>query len=180
MIKDLQSTKLLVQEKITILRKWWHAAYLHSWWVWDKLQYYLFQKDVILAWLLHDIVEDSDMTFEELKKLGYSDTTLNIVLYVTHDELITDRDEKRNKMMMKCIEQESKDIWAVKIADFRDNITDFKWVSSLFIEMMLFKRWPLFVYFGNKYFSWTKFYNDFMDEYRNQVCSFQNSFITQR
>jgi hypothetical protein len=45
---------------------------------------------------------------------------------VTHDDTILDNSEKRSTMMLKCIDAESNDVRAIKIADFRDNIQDFE------------------------------------------------------
>ena len=42
--------------------------------------------DIKLAALLHDVVEDTEVTLNELKQMGYSKTTLDIVDLLTHDE----------------------------------------------------------------------------------------------
>jgi hypothetical protein len=80
-------------------------------------------------------------------------------------------------MMLKCIDAESNDVRAIKIADFRDNIQDFEWCTMQHVQKMLLKRAPLFLYYGNRYFQGTQFYNDFMDEYRTQVRQYHNYFI---
>lgn len=176
-VADIEQTKELVKKYITCLRHSWLPAYPHSWWVGEKLLRYWFSQVIVIAWLLHDIIEDSTMTREWLRELWYSDDVLSIVDVVTHDDSIMDNSEKRSAMMLRCIDIGSKDVRAVKIADFRDNIQDFEWCSLQHIQKMLLKRAPLFLYYGNLYFQGTKFYNDFMDEYRIQIKSYYNYFI---
>lgn len=167
----------LTKKHITILRKSWLPAYFHSRSVWDKLLMYWFPQDIIVAWILHDIVEDSDMTLSTLKDLWYSDYIVNLVDYVTHDDSILDKNNKRSTMMLRCIEGWSAEVWWIKIADYRDNITDFYWCSKEFVENMLLKKGPMFVYYGNKHYSGTVFYDEFMEEYRKQIKTYHNYFI---
>lgn len=173
----IEETKELVKDYITCLRRSWLPAYPHSWWVGEKLLTYWFSQEVIISWLLHDIIEDSPMTLEWLRELWYTDEVISIVDIVTHDDTILDHSEKRSAMMLRCIDTQSKDIRAIKIADFRDNIQDFEWCSIQHIEKMLLKRAPLFIYYGNYHFQWTKFFNDFLEEYRKQIRWYYNYFI---
>ncbi len=174
---DIQQTEELVKKYITCLRHSWLPAYPHSWWVGKKLLHYWFSQEVVIAWLLHDIIEDSAMTLEWLRELWYTDEVISMVDIVTHDDTILDNSEKRSTMMLKCIDAESNDVRAIKIADFRDNIQDFEWCTMQHVQKMLLKRAPLFLYYGNRYFQGTQFYNDFMDEYRTQVRQYHNYFI---
>lgn len=170
------STKKVVKQCITILRNSWEEAYLHSRSVWEKLERYWFPEHIVIAWLLHDIVEDSSMTFEILQEMWYHEQILTLVDYVTHDDSIEDRTAKREAMMARCTEYDSPQVRAIKLADYWDNICDFEWCSREFIEKMLIKRGSIFIYYGNKHFAGTAFYNDFMQDYRTQIQLFHGYF----
>lgn len=43
-------------------------------------------EETTITALLHDIVEDTDTTFEDLKKLGFSDNVINALKLMTHDK----------------------------------------------------------------------------------------------
>ena len=43
------------------------------------------EEEVIVA-LLHDVVEDTDMTFEQLEKEGFSKTVIDALKLLTHDD----------------------------------------------------------------------------------------------
>lgn len=64
--------------------------------------------------LLHDVVEDTDITFEELEKQGFSDEIVNALKLLTHDKNTTYMDYvaeiKKNKIAT-----------AVKLADLKHN-----------------------------------------------------------
>ncbi len=39
--------------------------------------------------LLHDVVEDTEITFDEIKSLGISDEIINTLKILTHDDVIS-------------------------------------------------------------------------------------------
>lgn len=43
-------------------------------------------EETTITALLHDIVEDTDTTFEDLRKLGFSDNVINALKLMTHDK----------------------------------------------------------------------------------------------
>ena len=43
-------------------------------------------EDTTIVALLHDIVEDTDTTFEDLKEMGFSDTVIDALRLMTHDK----------------------------------------------------------------------------------------------
>ena len=45
------------------------------------------EEEVIVA-LLHDVVEDTDMTFEQLEKEGFSKTVIDALKLLTHDKTV--------------------------------------------------------------------------------------------
>lgn len=45
-------------------------------------------EETTITALLHDIVEDTDTTFDDLRKLGFSDNIINALKLMTHDKNI--------------------------------------------------------------------------------------------
>lgn len=45
-------------------------------------------EETTITALLHDIVEDTNTTFEDLRKLGFSDNVINALKLMTHDKNI--------------------------------------------------------------------------------------------
>ena len=43
-------------------------------------------EETTITALLHDIVEDTDTTFDDLRKLGFSDNVINALKLMTHDK----------------------------------------------------------------------------------------------
>ena len=67
--------------------------------------------------LLHDVVEDSDITIEDLKNAGFPPYVLEAV------ELLTHRNNEPNVSYWAKIAK-NKDATAVKIADMKNNLSD--------------------------------------------------------
>ena len=71
-------------------------------------------EDTVIAALLHDVVEDTVYTFADLKQMGFSDTVLNALRLLTHDDDVPYMEyvrEIRNNPIAK----------AVKLADLAHN-----------------------------------------------------------
>ncbi len=64
--------------------------------------------------LLHDVVEDTDYTLDDLKKMGFSDEVIEAVSLMTHDESVPYMDYVK-KIKKNSIAK------AVKLADLRHN-----------------------------------------------------------
>lgn len=63
---------------------------------------------------LHDVVEDTDWTFEELREQGIPDDVINVLTYVTHDKSTPYNDYIDNV----CL---NVDAMLVKLSDLEDN-----------------------------------------------------------
>ena len=115
----------LVKERILGTRKGSDdPQYLHSIRVAKTLEEFGYDEEVILAGLLHDIIEDSDMTWDELRDAGYSDRTLEMVDLCTHKEDIPNGDARWVEMVGRLAVARDPEAWAVKIADLSDNMKD--------------------------------------------------------
>ena len=71
-------------------------------------------EDEVCVALLHDVVEDSDVTLDDLKKAGFSDGILEVLSLLTHEESVPYMEYvaqiKHNPIAVK-----------VKLADLRHN-----------------------------------------------------------
>lgn len=70
--------------------------------------------DLEIAAVLHDIVEDTDITFQDLEDLGYSPRVIKIIKHVTREDNISYDDE----IARICNDQDS---IKVKMADLEHN-----------------------------------------------------------
>lgn len=133
----IEETTELIIEKIHWFRKGTADLpepipnYKHSIGVYKALKKHWFNDDVQMAWLLHDIIEDSwtkennkedRVTFKELKELWYNDYVLNLIDLSTHDIKIEWSFEKWQKMLERLIKEDNKEARAVKLADISNNL----------------------------------------------------------
>lgn len=84
-----------------------------------------YSPDIVLAGVLHDAIEWSEITEATIQD-EFGDTVLKLVLASTKDDSITDKTEKTNELINRCI-QNGQDALIVKAADIIDS---FKWYSS--------------------------------------------------
>lgn len=119
----------LVKEKIVGTRKGLsnEPNYMHSVRVyesvkslhhWDDPDFELF-----LAALLHDIVEDGKVSFEELRQLDFTGRTLELIHLCTHDTSIENKTERWTLMIANLIEAKDDEAWYIKLCDLADNLT---------------------------------------------------------
>lgn len=84
-----------------------------------------YPEDVVLAGLLHDAIEWSNATPEMLRD-EFGENVLKLVLASTKDDSITDKHEKTNELIQRCIKN-GQDALIVKTGDILDS---FKWYAS--------------------------------------------------
>ena len=121
--------KALVQEKITGERKGLPGEYnyMHSIRVYDAVKRLHHWDDpdleLFLAALLHDIVEDGGVSYEELVALGFTRRTIELIRLCTHDMSIENKTERWTLMVAKLIEVRDEEAWYIKLCDLADNLT---------------------------------------------------------
>jgi len=136
----------LVRSKILGSRKGSsEPASEHSFRVRDALKQYGYTEEVVLAGLLHDIIEDSDVTESVLRELGFSDRTRELVLLCTHDERIEDGDKRWIVMMANLIKAGDKEAWAIKTADITDNLRSCHTMAKERCKFMREAKGPFFL-----------------------------------
>ena len=69
------------------------------------------------AALLHDVIEDTNVTFEDLKAKGVSDKVIEVVRILTHD----DKNEKYMDYIRRIKESGNADAMKIKLADLAHN-----------------------------------------------------------
>lgn len=115
----------LVAERIPGLRKGMDKpAYLHSMHVRDILREHGMSEEVCLAGLLHDIVEDGDVSLDELKAMGFSPRVVELVDLATHDDELATGDERWVCMVARLVRAADPEAWCIKLADLASNIGD--------------------------------------------------------
>lgn len=167
-----EETEKLVKERIKWFRKWTKndPNYLHSFHVRDILKENRFDETVQMAGLLHDIIEDWETSFDELKKLWYSDEVIRLVDLATHDVENKDTLQRRKDMMKRLEDACDKNARAVKLADICDNVNGCHTMPKLERKRrFLYKKCPYFVEQWNKWFWGTEFYLEFLRRYHKQL-----------
>jgi len=104
--------------------------YTHSLRVADLLTTYGFSEEICLAGLLHDVVEDGNVSLEELVRMGFPNDIVEIVHLCTHDVNISNKDHRWIVMVMQLVKADSMAAWAVKLADITDNLTEAHMLSK--------------------------------------------------
>lgn len=124
---DIEALKSLVRERIPGTRKGSdEPACLHSVRVYETLAKHGYSEEVAAAALLHDILEDSDTTLEELASLGVSERTRTLIDLVSHDESIDEKvtgsDPRLVYILGRIVTARDTDALAIKAADVLDNL----------------------------------------------------------
>ena len=114
---DLIKTRIPGMRKgTTDIPNWTHSQH-----VYEILKQHDVAEEVCLAGLLHDVVEDGGVSFDELKTLGFSDRTVALVDLCTHTMTMPDGDARWVKMIARLIDANDHDAWLIKLADVLDN-----------------------------------------------------------
>ena len=121
---ELQALALqLINDRIPGTRKGaLEAAWIHSRRVSERLERHGYGLEVILAGLLHDIVEDGNTSLQELSDLGFSSRTVHLIDLSSHDDAILDKDERWAQMVFRLEQAQDSEAWAVKVCDLIDNL----------------------------------------------------------
>ena len=67
----------------------------------------------------HDLLEDTTTTTEELKEIGLPETTINVIVALTHL-----KNEPNTTYWQRILDEPSGDAKLVKIADIKDNTSE--------------------------------------------------------
>ena len=93
---------------------------LHSIRVGISLYKFGYKKDIVIGGILHDLLEDTDVSFDDLKQ-QFGDKIARLVYACSFDESIKDETERYKEATERCL-KEGKEALIIKAADFIDNI----------------------------------------------------------
>ncbi len=79
-----------------------------------------YSKDIVISGFLHDLLEDTDVSFNDIKE-KFGDKIARLVQACSFDENIKDKTEQYKELYARCL-QEGKEALFVKIADLIDNL----------------------------------------------------------
>ena len=89
-------------------------------------------KETVVAALLHDVVEDTEYTFDDLREMGFSENVISALMLLTHDPA-TDYMEYVAEIKKNPIAK------AVKLADLRHN-SDLSRLDNISGEALLRRK----------------------------------------
>jgi (p)ppGpp synthase/HD superfamily hydrolase len=84
-----------------------------------------YSENIVLAGLLHDVIEWSDAT-EQMVRDEFGDDVTKLVLANTKDDSITDKNEKTTELIKRCVAA-GQDALIIKTTDILDS---FAWYTS--------------------------------------------------
>lgn len=175
----------LVKERIKGTRKGLpdEANYAHSFRVrdivskchhWDDPDH-----DLFIAALLHDIVEDGGVTIKELKKMDFSDRTIELVKLCTHSMDIEDSTERWIRMIARLVEANDEDAWRIKLADLADNLSQSKGLSPENRRFMVEVKAPMLLRLARVYYSPRSMLEEEIEKQRKEIAKQWRYIVTQ-
>lgn len=102
-----------------------------------------YEENVIIAGILHDILEDTDTNINELQEL-FGNEIANLVKVNTFDTSIQNKTERYKNMFRKCIEK-GKDSVIIKAADILDNCNYIELVKEEKLKSWLIGKLRYFI-----------------------------------
>lgn len=137
--------------------------YTHSIRVYNLLKKYNLSEDIQIAWLLHDIIEDSEITFDDLSNIWFNENIIKLVWLATDNYKIKDKDRRWENLINNLIKSWNKGAWCIKIADLSDNIMQpYNLDKPWFRNSYLLKKCSVFCYYWNKYLSDHPLFHEFL------------------
>lgn len=108
---------------------------------------YLYEKgyreNIVMAGLLHDLLEDSDATFEEIKQ-NFGSNIANLVQANSFDKDIKDKGKRKEQTLKRCLEM-GKDALIIKAADILDNSYYYHLAEGEDLKKLLFDKMEQFI-----------------------------------
>jgi len=136
---------------------------LHSFKVAYHLLNYDYDKDIVISGALHDLIEDTDVTYEDIKE-KYGKKIADIVLAVSFNKDIEDKYLQAKEMFERCLEN-GFDALIVKCSDLCDNI-DFISLTRESIKNELLKKYELFLSISKDIIGKEKIYQELLLKYQ--------------
>ncbi|MEA3273370.1 MAG: HD domain-containing protein [Patescibacteria group bacterium] len=100
-------------------------------------------EDIVIAGILHDIIEDTNVGIEEVES-KFGARIAELVEANSFDKLIQDKTERYKENFKRCYEM-GKDALVVKTADFFDNIDYYNLAPTQISTKWLFEKLKYFI-----------------------------------
>lgn len=128
-----------------------------------------------IAWLLHDILEDSSLTKNDLIKIWVPDKSIKLVELVSHDTDLWSAKLKWESKIKKLINQQDKEARLIAVADMLDNMKEpiFIWNEEK-MRWYLSSKVAVMIYYASIYLKDSNIYKMFLNEYISLVKSLNN------
>ena len=139
---------------------------LHSFKVSYRLLNYGYDKDIVISGALHDLIEDTNISYEDIKK-KYGKKIADIVLAVSFKSDIKDKYLQAKEMSDRCL-QNGFDALIVKCSDLCDNI-DFVIFTDEEMQKELLKKYDLFLNISKDIIGNEKIYHELLLKYNNLI-----------
>lgn len=113
------------------------------------------QTDIVISALLHDLLEDSDIRYEDIKK-EFSTKIAETVRLLTFDETILDKDLQYKKNFDSLLK--NKDALIIRCVDLLDNSNYYRYVKDKDTKKYIRNKLDYFLKVARKQIGTTKFY----------------------
>ena len=137
----------------------------HSFRVAELLYQLGYGKDIVVAATLHDLIEDTDVTYEQLK-VDFSEKIAHLVQAVSFDPEIEDYLEQTKNMFKKCVEC-GFDALIIKCSDLIQNIDFIQFVDDNKKRGILLKKYEIFLDISKNIIGSTKVYKILKEKFMN-------------
>ena len=141
--KEIDDVTLYVASKLKESSHNTKPVLFHSIKVASILYEHNYSHNIIIAALLHDLLEDTDTTYDELND-DFGKEIADIVYAVSFNPSIHDYIEKTKNMFHKCLNY-GYDACIVKCADLLDNIDYVNLVEDISKRKLLINKYKLFL-----------------------------------
>lgn len=125
-----------------------------------------YSKDIIISGTLHDLLEDTDISYEDICD-SFGEKIAGCVLAATFDSKISDKLEQARKMFLNCIKFGNEAL-IVKCADLLDNIKYVNLVADVDVKNDLLKKYDMFLEMSKQYIGNEKIYSILENEVQKQ------------
>ena len=135
----------------------------HSFRVADLLYNLGYEEDIVIAAVLHDLIEDTNVTYEDIKG-NYGKKIADIVQAVSFDPKIDDYIEQTKAMFNNCINY-GKEAVLVKCSDLIQNIDFVQFVNDIEKRKTLLNKYSMFLEMTKSIIGETKIYDILKNKY---------------
>ncbi len=136
------SIKLLSSSMWTV-SELWKPTLLHSINVWINLLNYWYEDEIIIAWFLHDIIEDTTVTQQDILS-KFWERVCCLIQANTKDITIFDSKERDIELMARC-SKHWKEAMIIKAVDLLENRDYFSKTNNKEKQDRIFYLWGLFL-----------------------------------